>query len=256
MMNFEEKNIRYPEELNIDINKLNSIIIKDVGYAIALQKILDLYYLICSARINLIRAIDEEQKNIDMESNDTNVLKNWIRTEYLKNSILGYNAVEDYTYQCISFAFDMKGKNIKSKEDFLQKSQDINYKFIKNSLILNKGSVQKELLKIIKNYRFNEYISELRNKYANPYKHRGNIEFDCLPSPYYSSFVRKNKEGKILFDSSWIKPKRENLQEVINLLIRVNELSISYCIDILNFLEIDNIRKNAASKKINITTYY
>lgn len=78
----------------------------------------DLYYIIAGANHNLSNA---NNKNLDIgeyevSNGASEVLRTFLRCEYLKNCILSYNSVEDYILQIVTFGLGIIIYNYKKNK--------------------------------------------------------------------------------------------------------------------------------------------
>ncbi|SET01570.1 hypothetical protein SAMN05421676_102347 [Salinibacillus kushneri] len=161
----------------------------------------------------------------------------WLRAEYLKNSILGYNSIEDYTYQIIWFAFDIHGEHIRSQEDYNRILKLCNYRNLNKMLEKNKEA--KELKDIIDTYRFSNEIIYLRDTLANNLKHRGNLRFYGLERPK-AGYGEKNELGELVFDSKWIQPVTVDIDETITKLANIHKKALKFVNDVINYIDFFN----------------
>ncbi len=202
----------------------NSNIERCAELDITFHKLYDLYYIVAGANFNLLKAADEKLSLVGYEYSDENVLRTFLRTEYLKSCLLSYNSVEDYVMQIITFAFNLKGKRISSKEDYDSKSKNNFYWKLQYKI---KGINDKNIYNLVKEYHKN--MMRIR-KLSNKLKHNNNIQFKELPYPSCVGFSSKK------YSSDWLKPKAESLEELIDVCYDANAVIIKYIKDLYDIL--------------------
>ncbi|AEV69542.1 hypothetical protein [Acetivibrio clariflavus] len=243
--------IRLPNEFLIDPGLLKFTIIFDEGYSIAIEKFRELYYLIASARNCLINAFNKfcDSNTIDWDKENWPQL--WERGEYLKNSIIWYTACEDYIYQIIWFAFDMGENRIRNWYEFENQLGEICYTNIKNKLKIKNTLEAQELLQYIDEYRFDDDVKYMRDELADRLKCRGNLYFEDLEYKKQHDYMRLDRDGKVIFNLNWVKPRVIDIDRTIELLKKVHIKLIDFGNKIKNFIDFENILGITEDGKIN-----
>lgn len=192
---------------------------------ITFRRLYDLYYIVAGANFNLLKAADKELSLDGYEYSNGNVLRFFLRVEYLKSCLLSYNSVEDYVLQIIVFAFKLKGSKISSKSDY------------------NKQCRCNHFDKVWTKKRRHDYkdIYQLSNKYhkkmkrirdlSNKLKHNNNIQIKELPQPSCIDYTSKE------YKSDWLIPKTENLEELIDECYKANAIIVEYISDLYSILD-------------------
>jgi len=258
--------LELPDDLRIDIGIREFSLLHDIGYGIAIDKFLELYSMIASARSALINAFEKFYDSNIISWNSGYKGQLWMRFQYLKNAIIWYNSCEDYIYQIIWFAYDLYPRTINSEENYLFNLKKCCYDRIIKKLdeVQNPTEDVKVLKMELENYRNDPDVYKLREELANNIKHRANIQVQGLEDLRMMGVVTKDKDGKDAFNSDWIKPKLIDIDDTVELLRRVHIKLLRYARFILNFMNIDNmfivdengygiinqIRKKADYKKI------
>lgn len=261
--------LELPDDFRIDINIREFSLLHDIGYAIAIDKFLELYSMIASARSALLNAFQKffDSNIISWDSGYKGQL--WMRFNYLKNAIVWYNSCEDYILQIIWFAYDMYPELITSEEIYLNDLKKCNFNKIIN--VLNGLEDINENAKILKQkvseYRNDIDIYTLREELANNLKHRANVQVRGFEDLRTMGFIIKSRGGNEIFNSKWIEPKLVDIDDTIELLKRVHVKLITLGRFILNFMNLDNvfaidengdrilneIRKKSDYKKIDLS---
>lgn len=197
---------------------------------VVFSKLYDLYYIIGGANFNLTSAANKELSLEEYETNGEDIFRSFLRGEYLKSCILAYNSVEDYVMQIISFAYNFKEWKVSSKKKFAKMSRNIYYKDIKKTLTEKDYG---NILTLITNYHDNTYIKKIRD-ICSKLKHGTNISFNELPS---KSFVGFKVDGE--YDSSWIEPEREELENLIDICWNANLVIKKYIDELYEILSVD-----------------
>lgn len=244
------KSLELPDDLSMDWALRDWSIAYDVGYSIAIEKFMELYKLIASARSSLINSFDKFYDSSVIEWGSNYKAHIWMRGEYLKNSIVWYNSCEDYIYQILWFAYDMSGEKITSAEDYEKQLKKVCYKNIKSKLVENNSNEAKELLKYIDEYRFDEEVRYLRDGLANNLKHRGHLTFRGIEDTRLMGFKKLDKEKNIIFSSEWVEPKIVDIDETIELLKNVHVKLIKLARDIKDFINFDDMFERTEDGKI------
>ncbi|MEG2919101.1 MAG: hypothetical protein RR851_14350 [Clostridium sp.] len=191
---------------------------------ITFHRLYDLYYIVAGANFNLLKAADEKLTLDGYKYSDENVLRTFLRTEYLKSCLLSYNSVEDYVMQIITFAFNLKGNRISSKKDYYSKSRNNFYYKLEDKI---KGINNEEIYRLAKEYNGN--MKRIK-KLCNELKHNNNIQFKELPYPSYVGFASQK------YKSDWLKPKAESLDELIDVCYEANAIIVKYIKDLYDIL--------------------
>lgn len=213
----------------------------DFGYEIAINKILELYNLLASARFALTLSYQKYyDANILSFSNDYRAHL-WLRTEYLKNSIIWYNSCEDYVYQILWFAFALHKKNIFSREDYLSLLKKCRYEQIISILKDIDTDNAKELIKMINDYREKDDIKYLREELANNLKHRANISFKGLYESSGILFEDLSNGSELIQSTNFVKPLIVDIDETIDCMKRTHVIIIDYARAIVKFLNIEEV---------------
>ncbi|MGG3471312.1 hypothetical protein ABES02_28060 [Neobacillus pocheonensis] len=235
--NFAES-LELPQDLLIDKFIADGMIMHDVGYSISISMLTEIYHIIASARFNLINAFNKLYESNVISHGNSYLAHTWMRGEYLKNSILIYNSVEDYVYQMIWFAYDLHGTRLDGHKAYQSALKKCNFGNLSNELERIKTDNSKELLSLIKKYRFNQNIKHLREKLANNLKHRGNLQFDELSRTRLFGYTQKNTKGEVTFSSDWLAPVTVNIDDTIDELSEIHRYSIEFVNDIFNYINV------------------
>lgn len=262
------ESLELPDDLRIDIGTRELSLLHDIGYGIAIDKFLELYSMIASARSALINAFEKFYDSNIISWNSGYKGQLWMRFQYLKNAIIWYNSCEDYIYQIIWFAYDLYPRAINSEENYLFNIKKCNFDRIVKKLdeVQNPTEDVKVLKEKLDGYRNDSDVYRLREELANNIKHRANIQVQGLDDLRMMGVVTKAEDGTDAFNSDWIKPKLIDIDETVELLKRVHIKLLQYARFVLNFLNLDNmfivdengngiinrIRKKADYKKILI----
>jgi len=238
-------NLELPKELIISPLIISFAAVHDPGYSIAMYKMSELYHVIASARFALIQAYEKFYDSNIVLREQSYVAQTWMRSQFLKNSILWYNSCIDYICQILWFGFDMHGKNIseyvKSKEDFREMLKKVTFGAVKNKLetIKHKNEYAKKLLERLENYGEKDNDVKFIKNIANAIKHRGNIGFKGIDSSSPISY-----ENKVTgFDLEYIEPDILDIDETVERLARVHRKLISLAKYINHFMNFDAMFK-------------
>lgn len=151
--------------------------IYDKGYCIAAEKVDQLYGLVATSRFALIEAHKKLHKNpVDWRSGYLGQI--WLRSHYLKNSIIWYNSILDYIYQIVWFAFDFF-ESLETKKDYEKELRKCSW----NSLTdINKKHQNENLQKLYSEIHSakNDRSMVQVNKWANALKHHGSLNIKEL----------------------------------------------------------------------------
>lgn len=235
--------IELPDDFRIDINIREHSLLQDIGYSIAIDKFIELYSMIASARFALMNAYQKfyDSNVISWESGYQGHL--WMRFQYLKNAIVWYNSCEDYIYQILWFAYDMYPNPITSKEEYLLALKGCSYGKI--YFVLEKLEKQNEHAKDLKekvhNYRYDTDVNYLREDLANNLKHRANVQVEGLKDLRMMGFSIKSKEGTDVFNSKWIEPRVIDIDDTIKIVRNVHIKLIEYGRYVLKFMNLDDM---------------
>ncbi len=235
--------LELPDDLLINWGIRDFSVVHDVGYSIAISKFRELYRVIASARYALINAHQKfyDSNVIGVEGDYRNQI--WMRSQFLKNSIIWYNSCEDYIFQILWFGFDMHKTVIESRENYLLLLQKAVYGKIIKELEGLKGSsfeVHADRLAIrIQEYR--EYTSYLRDNLANNLKHRGNLNFSGIEDLRSIRYSAISKEKSKRFDTEWIEPDVIDIDDTINILKDIHIKLLEFARFILDYMDFDNM---------------
>lgn len=216
-------------------------IVHDVGYGIALEKSLDYYRTFTSARFALINAHEKffDSNYISWESGYKGQL--WLRSEYLRNSIIWYNSCEDFLYQVLWFAYELHSRPITSRENYLFSLKECTFSKLKGKLENFNRKEANELLNEIIKYRSDDEVVYLRDELANYIKHKEAVQFEGLEDSSMMGFIIKNNDGNDKFNRDWIKPKIIDIDETINILKRIHIKLMKFSNFILEYLNLENM---------------
>lgn len=206
-------------------------LIDDIGYIIAIEKINQLYNLIASSRFGLIEAHKKLHKSpIEWKSGYVGQL--WLRSQYLKNSIVWYNSCLDYVYQIIWFAFEFSGE-MKTGRNYRHELTLCNWKSISDVL-----KVRTDENSIILYNKLNKVKKELKiiNTWANSLKHHGSLNFKELrPTDSYLLNFTEN------FNNVDIIGKVLDIDETCVVLKNVHVKLVEFIDFIVEFIDFDNM---------------
>lgn len=239
------ENLELPTDLEVNPGYRDMLIIHDKGYSIAADKFIDLFHLIASARFGLINAFQKFYDSNIISSENSYEAHLWMRSEYVKNSIIWYNSCEDYIYQILWFGFNMHGCPMNEANWYQDALKSCTYPRVKTKLedYDSSNPSASQLLTMINDYRFDDDVKFLRDELANNLKHRGNLRFHGLENARIIGHQEVNNEGDIIFDSSWIEPLVIDIDSTVNLLANVHEKLVSYAREILDYMDIYNVFK-------------
>lgn len=262
--------VELPNDFSIDINIREFSLMQDIGYSIAIDKYLELYSMIASARFALMNAFQKFYDSNIISWDSGYKAQLWMRFEYLKNAIVWYNSCEDYIYQIIWFAYDMYPGLINSEECYIDCLKKCN--FSKISSILERLEATNEQAKVLKTkiyeYRNDSDVYYLREQLANNLKHRANIQAIGLEDLRMVGFTIQSKDGSEKFNSRWIEPELIDIDQTIELIKRVHVKLVEYGRFILNFMNLEDmfvtdekgngvinkIRKKSDYKRIDLSS--
>ncbi|HBG5851777.1 hypothetical protein KWY27_13015 [Clostridioides difficile] len=203
---------------------------------VVFQRFYDLYYIFASANHNLAKA---SEKNININEFDEIVGENegsakaivdlYIRGEYLKNSILCYNSIEDYIMQILAAEYNLyKSKtdidDICDKKVFEEQCKKVSYGHISGKI----NNLQ--IKNIIDRYRLD---SKKIRDYANEMKHRYNFRWkgmtgpDRLTTSEYNCFrpSEVNMDG-VIEEMYKLQPKiKKYVEEIYNEIAIIHKLT-------------------------------
>lgn len=190
-----EQSLEVPEYLKTE--QVYDFVCFDPGYKLALGFFNDIYFQIASARFALIMGHKKlhDSNYVSWESGAIGQL--WLRTEYLRNSIIWYNSSYDLLWQSVWFGFSLFRKiklgkppkqihDVDSEENFQKLLRSCTYDKLFSALSSveeNEGSDNaKELIKRIQKFNGSEPQKEVR-EWANSLKHRGSFKVKELYNP-------------------------------------------------------------------------
>lgn len=234
------ESLEIPEDFLVNPFVIDNMIYYDKGYSISLGMLREVYYIIASARFNLINSHNKIYDSNIISSGNDYLAHLWMRSEYLKNCILSYNSIEDYVYQMIWFAYELYGFDLDSNDAYKKALKKCNFNSINKKLTDIKSNESEELLKILKGYRLDPQIHYLREELSNNLKHRGSLQFDGLERTRISGYSKETKAGEVLFNSKWLTPLVVDIDETIDKLVEVHSKSILFVrnvIDYINYFE-------------------
>lgn len=226
-----------PTLLNIDeqirgYNFVNSFQGNCKELVVSYDKFYDIYYLFASANLNLVKAANKNLDITEFKTTNDEIFRSFIRSEYLKSTILAYRSIEDYIMQVVMFGFKLKSIG-KSKKSFRQNSKKNYYKITINKLNgYNKKNGNKliNLEKIIKGFNDNEDYGKYIVNIANGIKHGNTIRFKELPKQYFMKYEEKN------FKTSWIESDYYSIDELVDICYKLNPIIKKYVEDVHNEL--------------------
>lgn len=233
-------NLELPNDFDLTSTSYFSVI-HDVGYTIGMNKYTELSHLIASARTALLKSFDKFYQSNDIKWGSPYEAHIWMRSEYLKNSIIWYNSCEDYIYQAIWFAFDMNKQEIDSPEKFEMLLKKVSVKEVKKNLKRVDTKNSKQLLSYINDYREHKDVKYMREQLANSLKHRGNISFNEINVSSIMPYERVGEGKKIKFSTEWIQPRVIDIDETIELMSRIHNLLITFARNIKTFINFDEM---------------
>ena len=233
--------LELPEDLFIEWGLRDHSIMHDIGYSIAIDKYRELYRLIASARSALINSFDKFYESNIIQWGSHYKAHVWMRSEFLKNSIIWYNSCEDYIYQAIWFAFDMNENRISSAEDYHEQLRKVNYRSLKSKLEGKNTVEAKELLSYIEKYRFNDNVLYMRDNLANNLKHRGGLSFKGIEDNRILGFTIEDKDKNTLFNADWVEPIKIDIDETIERMALIHIELINFAREIKDFIDFDNM---------------
>lgn len=218
---------------NLDEKILNSNhdILKEQSFKewISLNTFFDIYYIFAGGNVNLNDAINEKLDLRGWSCDDEEKFRLFLRVEHLKSCILSYNSIEDYILKIVTFEYNLKGKKISSKTDYINKQKKICYDYvIKNKK--NREKIESCIVSILKKYHNDKDIKEIR-RICNGIKHGRSYRFKGLPT-FSNGIAIKNKE----FSTVWLEPDREDINTLIKRCLRVNKKIKKYVEDIYSII--------------------
>ncbi|RDY22597.1 hypothetical protein CHF27_012530 [Romboutsia maritimum] len=194
------------------------------------NRMFDMHYIFAGANFNLAKAANEDINIDEWETDNPEVLKLFLRTEYLKSCILSYNSIEDYIMKVVVFSYNLKGKRITSRKDFIQKCKNMYYQDVLS--LIKRIKSNKKIKKVIQDYHKNNDVKKLRGL-ANQIKHNNNIRFNGFPKP---SYIRYRNKTKIAYDSNWTEPYSEDIDDIVNMCYRLNDIIKKYIEDVYDIV--------------------
>lgn len=208
---------------------------------IALNKFYDAYYIFAGANNSLANSSKKDLNIEGWETNNKEIVRIFLRSEYLKNAMQGYRSIEDYMMHIITFAFNLKSP-ITGKKDYKVKSKNLYYYKVCELIDANNGEnkMLNRIKDIIVTFHENNEIIKITNQ-VNNLKHNNNLWFSevYIPRPAHylgldKEKLKNKKQEKILMDSRWFEPERISLEEYINICYGVNPIIKRYVEDIYN----------------------
>ncbi len=253
------KSLILPNEFRISNSVTQWGLINDVGYAIAGEKFCDLHSVLASARFALYNSHLKIHKN-EISWKAGYISQLWLRSQFLKNSIIWYNSCEDYFLQIIWFAFDFF-KDLSKYEKEMQLCR-----FEKITKTLEKETTKRNTLLLLNklndfhNNKDVKYIREL----SNLLKHKQNINIKDLDNEMDFLFTTNE------FSSKFIEKKLVDVDEAIISISNVHVLIVEFGLFLLDFIsfnemfvinkedqiQIDSIKKKKDYKKIIVKELY
>jgi hypothetical protein len=213
----------------------------DIGYSIAMDKTYELYELIASARFALINAYQKYFESNILAFNNPYKAHLWLRSQYLKNSIVWYNSCEDYIYQILWFGFELHKREADSPHWYENVLKDCTYSNVKSSLEQVGTKEANNLLDMIKKYRFDSQVKYMRDNLANNIKHRANLQFVGLERHRFMGADFFNPDGSIHFTTDWIKPIVVDIDETVDLLKDIHHKLIKFTREIVDFMNFNEV---------------
>lgn len=149
-----------------------------------------------TARYNLCMACKEQYSESFMVSEED---YDWLRLQYLCNSLMWYNASFDIALQVISLYYGLSSKELKT-ESVDHILEECRWNVIENKKDNINSNIYKKLLNL-KKKRINI------NKWTIKFKHRGNLLKDDSEEEFFLNVTLKRKIGEIykkdiIYDSS------------------------------------------------------
>ncbi|MEI2341196.1 hypothetical protein [Priestia megaterium] len=210
--------------------------IYDKGYSSATDRLYALHELLGTAKFSLWNSYKKFYSDILYSKEYTGHLIR--RSHYLKNAIVWYNSCEDYVYQIISLSYGLHDVDITGPEQYKTALKECCFFKVKEKLKKINSKASKQLLKVIKNYRFNDDVVYLRDNLANNLKHHGNLKFKGLAVGRPGAYTETDyKSGDIKYNSLWIESDIVDIDETIELIKRVHNLLINYVRTVIEFID-------------------
>ncbi|MBS6503481.1 MAG: hypothetical protein KH415_18005 [Clostridium sp.] len=205
---------------------------------IAFNRFYDTYYVFAGANNSLANAENKKLNIKSWETNNDEMIRTFIRGEYLKSTMQSYKAIEDYMMHAITFAFNLKN-GLDSKNTYKNKSKKLYYNKVCELIEANNNhnTNLSKVKDIISNFHNNKDIKDIW-KQVNNLKHNNNLWFSetIIPRPirmqHLSSLDVEN--ATIKFDSKWFEPERISLEEYVDKCYKVNIVIRKYVHDIYN----------------------
>ncbi|SDF43833.1 hypothetical protein SAMN05216464_11816 [Mucilaginibacter pineti] len=174
------KLILIPDRLNKHYSSLLVSSSMDFGYIIALDKFKHLYSLLATARFALTQAHQKLHKSpVTWSSGYLGQL--WIRSQFLKNSVLWYNSCDDYFLQIIWFAFDFTDPNkLTTQAKYKRVLKDCRWESLLKALEPKKYENEViNLLNEIDKFHNDDTVKQVKS-IANSLKHHADIYIQDL----------------------------------------------------------------------------
>ncbi|WP_226701790.1 hypothetical protein [Priestia aryabhattai] len=236
------KSLERPDDFLNYVNLWNVLIHRDEHYCMAIDRIESLYHLIGTARFSLANSFKKFPDSDIVSLKAPYVFQLAIRANHLKNSIVWYNACEDYIYQIIWCAFELHGIKFDKPEAYKQILEGCKYNEVKKKLEKVGSNEAKTLLAYIKDYRCNEDVKYLRKNLANNLKHHGSLEVKGLFVGKAAGYVRLDSDENVDFNASWLSPDLIDIDETIEYLKRVHPLVIEFARNVIKFINFEDAR--------------
>lgn len=190
-----QQGLEVPEFLKLDT--MFDMFCVDPGYKIAKSIFDDLYIQVTSARFALIMGHQKlhDSNYISWQSGELGQL--WLRSQYLRNSIIWYNSSYDLLWQSLWFGFALYRKilfkkprrfihDIDSKNTFQEVLKECKFNNLKTALdSVEKGEGAenaKKLMSKITDFHESDLQKKVR-EWANILKHHGNLKISELYNP-------------------------------------------------------------------------
>jgi hypothetical protein len=221
----------------------------DVGYCIAIDRLMSVFDSIISARFYFLNSIipkDYTRSNLLGIEPFADSIDNKIRCQFLKSAILLYNSCPEYIYHTIWFAFNMHQEPYHYNPNWYRKVMKKCSSDIVVSMLTSKAEKNidaRKLLNRINEIRCDTEIDYIRSL-SNCIKHKGNLRFKGVDDSREINFMvgfELNDTEKIGFSTHWLNPEVIDLNGIQNIIISLHKKLISYISFIIDFLELSNV---------------
>ncbi|ESU71174.1 hypothetical protein T260_15060 [Geobacillus thermopakistaniensis] len=233
--------LELPDDITEGLLISDMVAAHDIGYSIAMDKTYEIYELIASARFALINAYQKYFESNILAFNNPYKAHLWLRSQYLKNSIVWYNSCEDYIYQVLWFGFELHRRKTYSPDWYESVLRDCTYPNVKQSLEQVGTKEANDLLDMIKDYRFDPQVKYMRDNLANNIKHRANLQFLGLERRRLIGTEFFNADGSIYFTTDWIQPIVIDIDETVDLLKDIHGKLVNFTREIIDFMNFDQV---------------